>query len=94
MQTFCPQICYDSVGWDLIAYIETMETALMLSKNWMKQFFRTQLQEITSSAFTPDPLPPMTNSFQQTMRIMKTTGTMLMALLPTMNPANKMMTPL
>ena len=93
MWTSHPQIHYDSAGWDLIVYIETMETALILSKNWMKQFFQTLLQGITSSAFIPNPLPLTTNSFQQIMRITKTIGIMLIALLPIMNPANKMMTP-
>ena len=93
MQTFHPQIHYDSAGWDLITYIKTMETALILSKNWMEQFFQTLLQGITSSTFIPNPLPLTTNSFQQTMRIIKITGTMLIALLLIINPANKMMMP-
>ena len=93
MQTFYSQIHYNSTGWDLITYIKIMETALILSKNWMEQFFQTLLQRITSSAFIPDPLPLTTNSFQQTIRTIKTMGTMLIVLLPIMNPANKMMTP-
>ena len=69
-----------------------METALILSKNWMKQFFQTLLQGITSSAFIPNPLPLTTNSFQQTIRTTKIIETMLIALLLIMNPANKIIT--
>ena len=59
----------------------------------MEQFFQTLLQGIALSAFIPDPLPLTTNLFQQIMRTTKVMRTMLIALLPIMNPANKMMIP-
>ena len=93
MQTFYSQIHYDSAGWDLITYIKTIEMDLILSKNWMEQFFQTLLQGITSSTFIPNPLPPTTSSFQQIIRITKIIGMMLIALFPIINLTNKIMIP-